>query len=244
MDSFEGYVGIRLWDGQLIDDLKFITLFAMLILFALVYHAHFRLFTKMLKDVFYTKRQTLFEAPVSNPIGREWFFRIFMTFQVLFLCSICLFAIARDGSYIKYGRDTEIVIYIGLIFMILLGYYWLKQCFYYLLGLVFTDIGMFKIWKKSYNAVMGTWGVSLYVPVIWFVFVGSYTIIPITLFVILYILCRFAVIYKTIRIFHIKNNVFLYISLYLCGQEILPFVFLYKGIVYLYNFIEVSALWH
>uniref|UniRef100_UPI003FEF4BAF DUF4271 domain-containing protein n=1 Tax=Parabacteroides distasonis TaxID=823 RepID=UPI003FEF4BAF len=52
------------------------------------------------------------------------------------------------------------------------------------------------------------------------------------------------IIYKTIRIFHRKNSSFLYISLYLCGQEILPLVFLYEGIIYLYNFIESSTLWH
>ena len=49
------------------------------------------------------------------------------------------------------------------------------------------------------------------------------------------------IIYKTIRIFHRKNSSFLYISLYLCGQEILPLVFLYEGIIYLYNFIESST---
>ena len=88
------------------------------------------------------------------------------------------------------------------------------------------------------------WGVSLYVPVLWLIFVEKYRLIPVILLFILYISCRLVIIYKTIRIFHKKNAGFLYISLYLCTQEILPLVLLYEGTVYLYNFIETNTLWH
>ena len=117
-------------------------------------------------------------------------------------------------------------------FCVLFLFYQFKQCCYYLLGSVFSDPDKYKLWKTSYNAIMGIWGVSLYVPVLWLVFVGTYVTIPIVMFCILYILCRFVIIYKTIRIFHKKSTGLLYISLYLCGQEILPLVFLYEGMVY------------
>lgn len=91
---------------------------------------------------------------------------------------------------------------------------------------------------------MEIWGILLYIPVLLMVFIDINVTIPIFLFSIFYVLYRFAIIYKTIRIFHKKNGGFLYISLYLCGQEILPLVFLYEGMVYLYNFIETSTLWH
>ena len=36
MGTFEGYVGIRLWDGQLVDDVVFSLLFVLFMCFALV----------------------------------------------------------------------------------------------------------------------------------------------------------------------------------------------------------------
>ena len=200
MGTFEGYVGIRLWDGQLVDDVVFSLLFVLFMCFALVFRTNYRLFLKMMRDVAY--------------------------------------------GYFNHLLENTVLISIGLIMMVLMLFYWCKRCFYYLLGVVFTDAPKYKFWKTNYNAIIGAWGICLYIPALWLVFVGSSIQIPVLLFVFFYILCRFVIIYKTIRIFHRKNSSFLYISLYLCGQEILPLVFLYEGIIYLYNFIESSTLWH
>ena len=88
------------------------------------------------------------------------------------------------------------------------------------------------------------WGALLYVPTLWLLFVESYLHIPIYLFVLLYVLGRFVIINKLIRIFYRQNGSVLYLSLYLCGQEILPLFFIYKVVVYLYNYFGSSTLWH
>lgn len=242
MNIFEGYVGIRLWYGQLVDDVIFSLLLFLFIVFSFVFRTNFQLFVKMLKDAFLVKeRQNLFDDVIGKSI---FFFRNFMTFQVLFLSSIALIAVGRIYGFVNYAEWQAVLSAIGTVFCVLFLFYQFKQCCYYLLGSVFSDPDKYKLWKTSYNAIMGIWGVSLYVPVLWLVFVGTQVTIPITMFCILYILCRFVIIYKTIRIFHKKSTGLLYISLYLCGQEILPLVFLYEGMVYLYNFIETSTLWH
>ena len=62
MGTFEGYVGIRLWDGQLVDDVVFSLLFVLFMCFALVFRTNYRLFLKMMRDVVYVKeRQNLFD---------------------------------------------------------------------------------------------------------------------------------------------------------------------------------------
>lgn len=242
MNTFEGYVGIRLWDGQLVDDMIFSLLLSLLIVFAFVFRSNFRLFVRMLKDtVFIKERQNLFDDSGGK---RDSFFRNYMIFQALFLCSIALFAIARIYGKAGHMGGTTLLIVIGILFSILLLFYLLKQWSYFMLGNIFTEPYKYKFWKKNYNAILGTWGVLLYIPVLWLIFIGSHTTIPVLMFCILYLLSRFVIIYKTIRIFHKKSTGFLYISLYLCGQEILPLVFLYEGMVYLYNFIETSTLWH
>ncbi|CAK7047719.1 DUF4271 domain-containing protein [Parabacteroides sp. APC149_11_2_Y6] len=242
MDLFEGYVGIRLWDGQLVDDVIFSLLLVLLIAFAIVFRTHVQLFIKMLKDaVFVKERQNLFDKSSGS---ERFIFRNFMTFQSLFLCSIALFTIARLEGFIGYTNEKDLFLSISIIFIILFLFYQFKQLSYFLLGTVFAEPEKYKLWKTSYNAIIGIWGIILYIPVLWLVFAGTQTYLPILLFGIFYILCRFVIIYKTIRIFHKKITGLLYISLYLCTQEILPLVFLYEGMVYLYNFIERSTLWH
>ena len=239
---FEGYVGIRLWDGQLVDDVIFSLLLSLLIAFAIIFRSNFQHFVKMLKDVVYLKeRQNLFDETIGKSGS---FFRNFMTFQALFLCSIALFAIARARGMVNHLGEKDVLFAILIIFSVLFLFYQFKQLSYYLLGFVFSPPDKYKFWKKNYNAIMGSWGMLLYIPVVWLMFVGSKTLAPVILFCIFYFFCRFVIIYKTIRIFHKNNVVFLYISLYLCTQEILPLIFLYEGMIFLYNFIETSTLWH
>ncbi len=242
MDLFEGYVGIRLWNGQMVDDVIFSLLFVLLLLFAIVFRANVQLLLKMWKDAFLMKeRKNLFDERIQKS---GWFFHNFMIFQALFLCSIAFTVTGRIYGLLNPVNSAQIILYIGITGFVLFLYYQFKRLSYSVFGSVFAEADKYNFWRTSYNAIMGVWGISLYIPVLWLAFVGSRVTIPIVMFIILYILCRFVIIYKTIRIFYKKSTGLLYISLYLCGQEILPLVFLYEGIVYLYNFIETSTLWH
>lgn len=241
MKGFEGYVGIHLWDGQMVNDLIFALLLLLFMFFAIVFRTNHRLFLKTLRDVFFLReRNSLFEKPV----GDERLFRSFMHFQALFLCSVGLFAIARRLGYLMSLDEFPILCYIGALFGILWLFYEVKQFFYAVFGWVFTDREKYRFWKTNYNAMISLWGVTLYLPVLWLLFVNTHATLAVVLFTALYVTCRFVIIYKTIRIFYKKNASLLYISLYLCGQEFLPLILLYKGMDYLYNFIETSALWH
>ena len=241
MGTFEGYVGIRMWNEQLVDDIVFSLLFILLVCFALVFRANFRLFQKMVRDVVYVKERHNFSQITGE---NEPLFRNFMTFQALFLASVCIFKFSQAYGYFYFIMENIALVSIGLIMAILFLYYWYKRSFYYLLGIVFTDPLKYKFWKTNYNAIMGAWGVCLYLPTLLLVFVESKVEIPLFLFILFYVLNRFVIIYKTIRIFYKTNRGFIYLSLYLCAQEFLPLVFLYEGILYLYNFIESSTLWH
>ena len=59
MNIFEGYVGIRLWDGQLVDDVIFSLLLFLFIVFSFVFRTNFQLFVKMLKDAYEEAKQLL-----------------------------------------------------------------------------------------------------------------------------------------------------------------------------------------
>jgi len=240
---FEGYTGVRLGSGQIVNDIAFTTLLCFLGLFAFIFHSNYGSFMKMLKDaVFVKERQNIFEKSV----GSDDLFTAFTHFQAILLSSLFLFIFISDNVFsdIQFFSFTQIAIYFIALFVAIVLFYFLKQWLYNLIAYVFFDDNKYKIWKTGYNAIIGYWGVLLYIPTVWIAFEEKNTYYSAFAFVSLYILCRFAIIYKAFRIFYNKKTGLLYISLYLCTQEILPLVFLYEGTLYLYNFIKTSTLWH
>jgi hypothetical protein len=233
MDGFEGYVGIQLGDRQLLNDFIFSVLFVLIISFSLIFHANYRLFLKMVRDIAEVKdRVSLFEQSGGN----ETVFRIFMTFQTLFLASLIFFIVGCSYGYIADNQDLGMnLVAIGTIFVILFSFYLFKQIVYNLLGAIFVNPHSYKIWNTGYTAAMGFWGVLLYLPALCLAFTEIPIRIPVFMFIASYVLWRLVIVYKTTCIFNIKVIGFLYIILYLCAQEILPLIFLYEGIIYLYN---------
>ncbi|MDL2278744.1 DUF4271 domain-containing protein [Parabacteroides sp. OttesenSCG-928-G07] len=240
MNSFEGNAEIRLGEGLWVNDLAIALLLLLFVSFAYIFHRHYGLFCRMLKDAFFVKkRQNLFEEFT----GDDSFFRRFMIFQALMLCSLFVFVLCyRLGYFVIFNWWNLLIL--PLIFLtVFLLFYGLKQVFYHLIGWIFTNEEPFSLWKTSYQANIGLWGVSLYIPVVLLLFVDINSIWALICFILFYIGSRFVIIYKTIRIFSLKKDGFFYLCLYLCGQEILPLFFLYVGMDYLYNFIEMNTLW-
>lgn len=129
MNIFEGYVGIRLWDGQLVDDVIFSLLLFLFIVFSFVFRTNFQLFVKMLKDAFLVKeRQNLFDDVIGKSI---FFFRNFMTFQVLFLSSIALIAVGRIYGFVNYAEWQAVLSAIGTVFCVLFLFYQFQSTYLY-----------------------------------------------------------------------------------------------------------------
>ncbi|MDR2497672.1 MAG: DUF4271 domain-containing protein [Tannerellaceae bacterium] len=242
MQGFEGYAGIQLWEGQIINDLIFALLFCLLLMFSVVFHNNYRLFNKMVRDVIHAKdRQSLFEE-VS---GNESVFRSFMVFQSLFLSSLAIFRFSRHlnltGS--RSGAMANLGVIMSILLLLLI-FYMFKRLMYATLGSIFIKPDRYRNWQVSYTASMALWGVLLYVPVLWVSFAGRGETMALILFAAMFAGWRTLMIYKTVRIFDVRSVGIMYILLYLCGQELLPFFFLYEGLKYMYNIIDQLALWH
>jgi hypothetical protein len=233
MDGFEGYVGIQVGDKQLMNDILFSLLFVLFIVFSLVFHSNYHLFMKMIRDTFYVKDHLSLFDDIE---GNEIIFRNFMIFQGLFLSSIALFTVSHSYGFLhSYKTIGMNLLVIGGIFLFLFLFYLFKQFLYNLSGYTFAGVDLYQTWRTSYTAITGLWGVSLYIPVLCLAFTEIHFRIPFFTFIILYLLWRLVIIYKTVLTFNTKGVGFLYIILYLCAQEILPLMFLYEGIIYLYN---------
>ena len=214
---FEGFVGIRLWDGQIVEDVLFSILAGLLLLFAFSARLHTKSFLKMFRCIGFLGREG-FTTEMSVYYNK--YFNSFMTFQALLLASLWVFLEAHQRGYTHELTHGKIGLLILATFLLIGAYYLCRRIVYHVLI------------------------ISLYIPVAWQGFVGSFYYLSTGLFLILYILSHFAIIYKSVRLFHTKKFDLFYLSLYLCAHEILPLFIMYKGFIYLYNFIEKSALWH
>lgn len=239
---FEGYVGIRLWSGQLMEDVWFSILFVLFFLFAIHARIHVKSFIKIFRNLGFSASGISNNSVQSIYYSKSLYF--YLTFQALALSSL---AITQEAYYLGFLNSIDkekLLLALVFTFLSVLFFYLTRRIIYYLLIYIFCNQGLYRQWSISYNSLVSTWGISLYIPVIGMSFLENYHIAAAGLFIIFYILFRFAIIYKSIRLFYIKKFDLFYLSLYLCAHEILPLLIAYKGFVFLYNFIEKSALWH
>lgn len=240
MDTIEGYAGIPVWEGQWIGDVTLSLLLLLFVCFAFVFHHNCHLFIRMVKDILgIRKRLSLFEEAKGDDTS---FYR-FMITQSLFLCSLFIFVFGCKAQSFAIRNVWEIPVFLVLIFGITSLYYQCRKFLNYVVVLVFVKQENYELWQAGYKAIISSWGVLLYIPVGWLALWNGEIIYPFLSFVSLYILSRLAVIYKIMKIFSIKKSDYLYLLLYLCAQELMPFFLIIIGIDYLYNFIEMTIIW-
>lgn len=237
---FEGYVGIRLWEGQLFGDVIFSIELIMLLLFAISSRVQVKSFINMFR-VCASNRSKM------NPDISVYYSKVLnsvLTVQAIILFSLALVQYEYANGYTYVVKEGKLEAYILLTFFSVFVYYFLRRFSYKILIFIFASPEYYRQWKLNYNSIIGVWGILMYVPVVAQSVSRGLSRVCVTLFILLYILSRFAIIYKSIRLFSIKKFDLFYLSLYLCAHEILPLWIMYKGLIYLYNFIEKSAIWH
>ena len=104
---FEGYIGIRLWSGQLIEDALFTVLFVLFLFFACNARLHVKTFLKMFRCVGMLGK-TATNTEMSTYYNKG--FSGFMTFQALLLCGIALFLYAYHEGLLYNLSEKKLVV--------------------------------------------------------------------------------------------------------------------------------------
>jgi hypothetical protein len=238
--DFEGYTGIYLNNITFSNDILLIVVIILLSAFALIFRFNVPLFGKMISNINAGKqRQSIFDTTEKD----SFLFNAFMTFQTLLLCSIFLFSVATEYKYFTNPDIPKTFIITIILLIILFLFYLFKKATYSVFGHIFAEKSAYKMMFVNYQGLFCTWGIFLYLPVLWILLIGKYLFIAYILFIISYLVFRIILIYRFIHIFFNKNTGLLFFSLYLCTQEIIPLVFLYEGLIYMYNIIEKNNIW-
>ena len=242
MDSayFEGYTGINIENFTFSNDMMLVIVLIILTVFALIFQLNFPLFSKMISNIIAgEQRQSIFETTEKN----SFLFNTFMTFQALLLFSIFFYSASVKYKYILNTGIKTTLLSIGLLFILFFVYYLFKRVLYAIFGIVFLEKSTNKMLFTNYQALFSSWGIVLYFPVLWILLFDAYLSVAVIILIFSYFLFKIILAFRFIPVFLKKNTGFLFLSLYLCAQEIAPLAFLYEGMVFTYNIIERNNTW-
>jgi hypothetical protein len=228
----DGFKSIYINDMTFSNDMLLVVVFLLLSVFAVIFRRNVSLFGKMMSGIV-DKGQ---KNSIFDTFDKENFlFNAFMDFQTLTLLSVYIFSIAIKYGYIESPDiKTTLLCITGLIFIFSI-FHIFKKFIFNLILFVFAETDEQKVLNVSYKSLSRLWGVFLYIPVFWILLINDYIIFATILLIISYILVRIILAFRFINTFFGKNLWLLFLNLYLCAQEIVPLVFLYEGLVYIFN---------
>jgi len=242
MDSadFKGFMGIRLNDTTFSNDIMLVIVLLLLSVFAWIFRSNTPLFGKMISNISAgEQRQSIFETTEKD----SFLFNFFMTFQTLLLFSIFILSAADKSQSLLHKDMVATLLSLGYLFVFCFLYYLFKRGLYAIFGIIFIEQSTNKMMFTNFQALFCTWGIVLYLPVLWVLLFDTYLFLSIIFLIISFLTFKAILSLRFFYIFYNKNTGFLFFSLYLCAQEIAPLVFFYKGMVYTYNIIETNYSW-
>ena len=242
MDSveFEGITDIHLHYITFSNDIMIVIVLLLLSAFAWIFRLNIPLFGKMINNISAgAQRQSIFETTEND----SFLLTAFMSFQTLLLLSIFLLTCTVKYQFIAHIDIATTLLYTGILLAVFLVFFFFKRVVYFLFGAIFIEQSAHNMMIINLQSLFHIWGVSLYIPVLWILLFDTHLWLPIIVLFISFLAYKITLALRIIDVFFNKNTGLLFLSLYLCAQEIVPLVFLYEGLVYIYNMIEVNNTW-
>ena len=174
-------------------------------------------------------RQSIFYTATEN----EQYGKYILFIQSFALLSIFLFKADIFKNLAGTLSLPKTLLIIGGLFLLLCLLYILKWVFYTFVGLVFFSQERLSQWRSCLFSMVCLSGLILFIPTLFIVFIEPLFWYSYYFMLIYSVLFGAMVIYKTFELFFAKKDMFLYLFLYLCAQEIIPLFFFYKSVVYL-----------
>ncbi|MFV0418306.1 MAG: DUF4271 domain-containing protein [Dysgonomonas sp.] len=174
--------------------------------------------------------------------ANETLYSYFLVFQSIVLISVCIYDIfiEYDSSAIEYRHPLPTI----LAFIILIAlFFGMKDLIYKILGYIFDRKREFAIWRRTHILSIEILGILYFIPTLLLLYAGAYSLQIIIFMAILFLIVQITLFYQIIIFFIGEKFNFSYLIAYLCTFEILPYIFLFIGLVYLYRIDDFNTLW-
>lgn len=212
------------------DGIFALLLFCFLLL-AHVYNGGVSFFRESIKLVFSASKSEKLEAQATT---KEMFYSYFLVFLAVLLISISLYE-ALERVMPTAETEKRPFVTIGMFIVLILVFILLKLMFNNLIGYVFDIPKKLKVWNRSYLVLLSILGLLCFLPTLMLVYSSHWHSIIIGFVLVLFLIVQLILFLRIIVFFIERRFNFLYLIAYLCTIEILPYVFLGIGLVYLYR---------
>ena len=177
----------------------------------------------------------------SETTIKEFWFNFILIFQTILLYAIILFdyLLISDSNAVPPHSFYTICLFIAVISSFL----GLKYLMYRLIGWTFDIQSKMEVWLRTYTIVLEMIGVVAFVPTLILIYSLSLQIPILVFFIGLFLISRIILFYRA-TVFFLQSSInILYLITYLCSVEIIPYIFLFYLLEYLYKIDLTSLLW-
>lgn len=232
----EGLPGIPRTQALGTSDGITLMLILLFVLVAFSLRSGIRLVPQMLAHLFRPRKN---DGPFTGLTLSESRLRFFMQMLTWILEGILL-AFLIQG--VRPAAPTPDFTYIAASIGCAAGYYLLQAAVYRLLGSIFSNPADTTRWLSGYASIHSLLGIFLFPLVFIIIYIPVLSKSALITAVLFYLLSRIIFIYKSIKIFLRDIYGLLYFILYLCSLEIIPLILLFKGVMAIYDFLDLKTL--
>jgi hypothetical protein len=170
----------------------------------------------------------------GQTITKEVLYNYFLVAQSIVLVSICLYDTFFEYEKLGYsnGRTLSTIVSFIVLIALFLG---IKDFIYRIVGYVFDIQKTVIVWRKSYTISVEILGILYFVPTLLLIYSNYYHGLILGFMLILFLVVQIILFYQIIAYFIEQKFNFLFLIAYLCTFEILPYVYLSMGLIYLYR---------
>lgn len=173
---------------------------------------------------------------------KEIIYGYFLLFQAIVLISICIYDVFIEYDPDGGGTNSPLTTILSFIVTISL-FLFLKDILYKFIGYVFDMSRLMKVWRRTYIVTIEVLGIFYFIPTLLLVYSNFYHMQVIIFVLILFLIAQIILFYQIIIFFIREKFNFLFLIAYLCTFEILPYIFLIIGLIYLYRIDVFNILW-
>jgi hypothetical protein len=162
--------------------------------------------------------------------------------QTILLISAIIYCHALNNGIFQIESPSEMFIFFGFTVLLLIFFTAYKYLTYSLIGYIFFDREAKQRWNNTFSSAICLSGSFLFFPTLILFYIGKIYIYGIYFVLLYFVFIQIILLYRQFVLFFNKKSSLLYFILYLCTQEIIPLVLLYKGFVYLF-LMQKDGLW-
>lgn len=233
------YEGIHLPSTIGQTDSVFGLLLLSFLFFAHIYSGGFTMLKENVRLLFSSDKTPRVHRQIT---ANETLYSFFLIFQAIVFMSVCIYDAFVEYDSLLIGYRHPLPTILAFIIFIAL-FFGAKNLLYIILGYIFDRRREVAVWQRTLAVSVEILGILYFIPTLLLLYTGVYGFQIIIFMIILFLLVQITLFYQIIIFFVGEKFNFLYLIAYLCTFEILPFVYLFIGLVYLYRIDVFNTLW-